>query len=52
MGIRESVDELGEVINNEELTPRFMMILIGITAGFLISFGIIAYIIVFVILGY
>lgn len=40
-----------EVLGEEELTPRFVGLCITITVGFLISFGIIAYIIVFVILG-
>lgn len=52
MGIKEFLNEIREAFGEEELSPRFLKIGIAITVGFLICFGIISYIIVFVILGY
>lgn len=52
MGITGVLNEIREALGEEELTPRFLKISIAITVGFLISFGILSYIIVFVILGY
>lgn len=52
MGIRKTVEEIGEFVDNDELTVRHMQILIAITVGFVVSFGVVAYAIVFVFLGY
>jgi hypothetical protein len=52
MGVRKTVEEIGEFMDNEELTVRHMKILIAITAGFVVGFGVAAYAVVFVLLGY
>ncbi len=52
MNIRETVENVAAFIDNEELTPRHMKILVGITVGTLAVLGIVSYLVVFVYLGY
>lgn len=52
MGIKEYLAEMRAVMLDEELSPRFLKITIAVTVVFLVAFGILSYIIVFVILGY
>ncbi len=52
MGIRDTLEDIGAFIDNEDLTPRHMKILIGVTVGTLVVLGIVSYLVVFVYLGY
>lgn len=44
--------ELAAYVDEGELTPRFMKIVIGLTIAFLVVGGVIAYYITFVLLGF
>ena len=53
MWVDEVLSEIRAAFSEEEeLTPRFLLVGIGITVAFLISFGVITYVIVFLLLGY
>lgn len=52
MGLRDTLENVGAFVDNEELTPRHMKILVGITVGTLAVLGIVSYLVVFVYLGY
>jgi hypothetical protein len=49
--LKDISQNVGEFINNEELTPRHMKILVAITFGSIVVFGIVSYLVVFVYLG-
>jgi hypothetical protein len=44
--------EIEEYVDEGELTPRFVKIIIGITVAFLVVGGLFTYFVTFVILGY
>lgn len=44
--------EIGEYVDEGELTPRFVKTIIGITVAFLVVGGIFAYYVTFVLLGF
>lgn len=52
MMVNEVLDEIREALAEDELTPLFVKVSLAVTGAFLITFGVIAYIIVFIILGY
>lgn len=52
MGNESFLTDIRQVTGNEELTPRFLKLVIGTTVGFLIISGIISYVLIFVILGF
>lgn len=52
MGMKRNLNEIGESIDDDELTPRFLKIGIAIPFGLLFAFEVTSYIIVFVILGF
>lgn len=52
MDIRESLADFGDFINSEEMTHRQAAIIVAVWTGATALFGIIAYIYVFIILGY
>jgi len=52
MKLDEYMNGIREVFAEEELTPRFVRIIIGTTVAFLISFGVISYVITFTLMSY
>lgn len=52
MSIRESLSDFGDFLNNEKMTHRQAAIIVAVWTGATAVFGIIAYIYVFIILGY
>jgi len=46
MKLDEYMNGIREVFAEEELTPRFVRIIIGTTVAFLISFGVISHVII------
>lgn len=52
MGFRESLSDFGDFLNSEEMTHRQAAIILAVWTGATALFGILAYIYVFIILGY
>ncbi|WP_195893064.1 hypothetical protein [Halopiger djelfimassiliensis] len=52
MNLGDALDELGDVLDGQEMTGRQAAIIIGIWMGVTVAFGVIAYLVVFVYMGY
>ncbi len=52
MGMRESLSDFGDFLNNEEMTHRQAAVIVAVWTGATAIFGIIAYVYVFIILGF
>ncbi|WP_169332882.1 hypothetical protein [Natrialba taiwanensis] len=52
MGLRESLAALGAVLEGDEITGRQAAIIVAVWMGGIAVFGIVAYLIVFVIIGF
>ena len=52
MGVREKLAEIGAVLEGDELTGRDAAIVIALWMGFTAAFGVVVFLVVFVVLGY
>lgn len=52
MGIRDSISDFGDFLDSNTMTGRQAALIVAVWTGGTILFGIIAFILVFLILGY